>query len=311
MLYDRDPAFGLPRLFLVTAIKGESESQITGLAGNSIRADAVLDYRGDLEEAKFDRLRATGGAMEVAWVMGPDGVLYRGIRAPIGPPQSLFSDQNPYTVDAGPEGEGASDASAPSLLRPFAGDVIHFELLFWTQYSTSWALGWPCRREIDEDEQSGPLDYWDSTRAILAPPDEVADDPEMFHTFRGRASLTNPRDDILPAKVMITLVVREQLAAGSTTYLATNLSEGESGSFFVEHPGRLPRDGGFVLIGDEWIEYDEVTGATVTIKQRGARETFPAAHEAMNEVVVGRTFTTIVHVPGYREDWSEPALEIR
>src|SRR5690606_25873194 len=66
------------RLFLVRAPTGESEHPITGHAGSTIAADAVIDMRDDLEEAREARLRATGGALEVAWVLEPDGVLYRG-----------------------------------------------------------------------------------------------------------------------------------------------------------------------------------------------------------------------------------------
>src|SRR5690606_26666021 len=196
------------RLFLVRAPTGESEHPITGHAGSTIAADAVIDMRDDLEEAREARLRATGGALEVAWVLEPDGVLYRGYRAPIGSPGSLF-DVGGYelarpvgpALAAGADADGdagpppaprpapAADADAgplPALLRPFATGVAHLELLFWTQYTNTWSTESPPLRGAGPDEASGPLPYWDSTRAVQ-PPTELR--AREFTTFVAEASL--------------------------------------------------------------------------------------------------------------------------
>lgn len=316
LLCDVDGA-GKQRLFLVRTLKAESEHPITGLAGTTIGADRVVDYREDLEEARQARLRATGGAMEVAWVMGPGDVLYRGIKAPPGPPGSLFADQDPYelapptiadptaalTTPAGAGAAGAADPTAlPALLRPFATDVLHLELRFWTQYSDTWDERHPPRRRLQADEKSGPLLYWDSTRAVLAAQDE--DDRRRFDTFRARGSLTDPRDDIFPAKVRVELTLREHPAAGSSTFLTRPAGPTDT-ELYVQEPGRLPPSG-HLLLDQEWVQYDEVVKDRVVVSPggRGARGTTAAAHDLV-EVVSGRTFVLIVDVPAWREDWSD------
>lgn len=315
LLCDVDPA-GRQRLFLVRTLKAESEHPITGLAGSTIGAYGVVDYRDDLEEARQSVLRATGGAMEVAWVLGPDHVLYRGIKAPPGPPGSLFADEDPYelapptAVDpaaiaaaAAAPAAGRAPGERPPLLRPFATDVLHLELRFWTQYTDTWDPDHPPRRSPRPDEPSGPLLYWDSTRAVLAAPD--GGDRRRFDTFRARSSLTDPRDDIFPAKVRIELTLREHPAAGSTTFLTRVAGPGDT-ELYVQEPGRLPPGGGHVLIDEEWIEYSHVEGNRVVVAPggRGARNTTPAQHD-LSEVVVGRTFVRVVAIPAWREDWSD------
>lgn len=315
MLCDTD-AVGRQRLFLVRTLKAESEHPITGTAGTTIGADRNVDYRDDLEEARESRLRATGGAMEVAWVMGPDDVLYRGVKAPPGPPGSLFADEDPYelspltaTLPGVPSATPAAaaparapDSELPPLLRPFATNVIHLELRFWTQYTTSWDPKAPPRRRLrTADEKSGPLLYWDSTRGVLAPED---DDRRRFDTFVSRASLSDPRDDVFPAKIRVELTVREHPAAGSATFLTRPASRTDT-ELYVQEPGRLPPRG-HLLLDREWVQYDELQRDRVIVSQngRGARGTTAAEHDLV-EVVVGRTFVVIVDVPAWREDWSD------
>lgn len=323
MLCEVDAA-GRPTLFFVRTIKAESEHPITGLAGNTIGADSVVDYRDDLDEARASRLRATGGLMEVGWVLGQDGVLYRGMKAPVGPPGSLFElggyDLAPPVQAIVEAGERPAQGAAPvpgaappgapapaapgvaALLRPFATDVLFLEYRFWHQHCTTWSVDRKPVKFPREREQSGPLQFWDSTRAILAPVD--ANDPRRFETFKAQASLQDPRDDILPAKVRIELTLREAPAAGSTTTLTRPITARDT-ELFVQEPGRLGTQGGHLLIDDEWIQYSEVVGERVTVTKRGARATRPADHVAMMDVVAGRTFVVVVAVPARREDWSD------
>src|SRR5690606_11244120 len=141
------------------------------------------------------------------------------------------------------------------------------------------------------------------TRAVLAAQDEG--DRRRFDTFRARGSLTDPRDDIFPAKVRIELTLREHPAAGSSTFL-TRVAGPAGTALYAQEPGRLPPQGGRVLIGQEWIKYERVEGDRVVVAPggRGARNTTPAQHD-MSEVVAGRTFVLIVDVPAWREDWSD------
>lgn len=324
LVCERDEA-GRTRLFLVRSLKAEAEHPITGHAGSSIGSDATLDQRDDLAEARQSRLRATGGAMEVAWVLAQDGVLYRGIRSPIGPPQSLFdpgafelSPPLPPLVEGQPAPTPTPDAAEPAatqsgprpaLLRPFATEVVYFECLFWSQFTSTWSTRYPALRDPEGDENPGPLSYWDSTRALLR--FEGADRRE-YHTFKAASSLDDPRDDVFPSSVQVTLVLRERLEAGSSTFLAQDVSERDD-SLMVEDASRLVRDddrhaseqSGYVLLDQEWIRFRGVSGNVLQVEQRGARGTVAAAHPAQTEAVGGASFTVVLDVPAWREDWSE------
>lgn len=319
---------GRVQLFLVRTLKAEAEHPITGHAGSSIGADATLDQRDDLLEARQSRLRATGGGMEVAWVLGPDGLLYRGIRSPIGPPQSLFDPGAFELAPLLPSGIGVPSATPtptptpgaaprardpyapqPALLRPFGTDVIYFECLFWSQFTNTWETRSPALRDPEGEENPGPLTYWDSTRALLR--FEGANRRE-YHTFKSPDSLSDPRDDVFPSAVQVTLCFREPLEAGSSTFLAQPLARGDR-ELVVQDAGRLVRnDGveaseqtGFVLIDDEWIRFRGVAGNRLGIETRGARYSLEADHEAEVEVAAGATFTLVIDIPAWREDWSE------
>jgi len=296
-------AQGRTRLILTRALKGESEHPVLGMAGNAVASDGVFDYRADNEEAKYNRLRATGGTAEVAWVLDPQGVLYRGVRAPVGPPGSLFGDVDPYELAPlwSPDQEADElKLDAPSLLRPFATDVLYFEVRFWTQFTTTWSTTEPCIKELGRNQESGPLLYWDSTRGILQPPDGLR--PEEFDFWVGRGSLNDPRDDVMPEKVRVTLVIREADAAGSTTFVTATVGPREE-SIPVQDPGRLNPKGGYMLVDDEWIRYSEVVGSNAVVTERGARGTLPAEHGLNSVVQVGRQFVTVVALPAGREDW--------
>lgn len=301
---------GRTRLFLVRSLKAEAEHPITGHAGSTIAGDATLDQRNDLMEARQSRLRATGGAMEVAWVLGADGVLYRGIRSPIGPPESLFDPgafelapllpKNPPPVAEAATEAAPVDASTTALLRPFALDVIHFECLFWTQFTQTWQTKNPALRETRGDEVSGPLDYWDSTRALLQ--FEGASQRE-YHTFKYQKSIDDSRDDVFPSSIQVTIVIREPIPAGTTTFLAQDLGP-DGRELVVEDGTRLP-ESGHIYVGAEWLRYDGKNGNTLTLTHRAARYTQKADHKIADTVTAGKTFTVALDVPAWREDWSE------
>lgn len=309
LMCERDQE-GRTRLFLVRSLKAEAEHPITGHAGSTIAGDATLDQRNDLAEARQSRLRATGGAMEVAWVLGSDGILYRGIRSPIGPPESLFDPgafelapllpKNPPPVADAASEPAPVDAGTTALLRPFALEVIHFECLFWSQFTQTWSTRYPALRETRGEEVSGPLDYWDSTRALLQ--FEGASDRE-YHTFRYQKSIDDSRDDVFPSSVQVTLVLREPLPAQTTTFLAQDLGLNDQ-ELVVEDGTRLP-ESGYVYVGSEWLRYDGKNGNTLNLTHRAARYTVKAEHKIADLVTAGKTFTVVFDVPAWREDWSE------
>ena len=271
--------------------------------------------------------------MEVAWVLGEGGLLYRGIRSPIGPPLSLFDPgafelapllpagigpgaapaATPAATPTGTPGASAPPADPyaprPALLRPYGTEVVYFEVLFWSQFSNTWSTRYPALRDPEGDENPGPLTYWDSTRALLRFEGASA---REYHTFKSAGSLDDPRDDVFPSAVQVTLCFREPPEAGSSSFLAQPFARGDR-ELVVQDAGRLVKDDsrppsertGFLLIDDEWVRYEGVSGNTFAITTRGARYSVEADHEAEVEVVAGATFTLVIDVPAWREDWSE------
>jgi prepilin-type N-terminal cleavage/methylation domain-containing protein len=317
------------RLVLVRSLKAESEHPITGHAGNAIGADTVIDLRDDLAEARASRLRATGGQMEVAWVLTDTNDLYRGVRSPIGPPATLFDDGNyelaalPSDLTQGqaaatppkdPKGEPAKTLGPrPALLRPFAQRVIHLEFRFWSQYSRGWKT--THRTTVDTSRaESGPLLVWDSTRSLKLK-DGRARKKKEFTTYVRAGSFDDSRDDVIPSKVRVLLVLAQEPIAGSSTFLLAEVGETDT-EIRVQEPHRLSwteDDGGYLYIGGEWIHYDSVSGDTVNVSPggRGNRWTVPKAHDTSELVHVGKSFVAIVDVPGFREDWGDTARRAR
>ncbi len=322
------------RLVLVRSLKAESEHPITGHAGSAIGADRVIDLRDDLAEARAARLRATGGQMEVAWVLTDTHDLYRGMRSPIGPPSALFDDGS-YELSALPkdltqiqavaapkdpkapaeEPKNAAEAVGrkPALLRPFAQGVIYIEFRFWSQYSRGWKLKHRATVDMSRAE-SGPLLVWDSTRSLKLK-DGRSRKKREFTTYVGASSLNDSRDDVIPSKVRVLLVLAQEPVAGSSTFLLADVGA-EDTEIRVQEPQRLQwseEDGGYLYIGGEWIHYDSVSGDTVNVSQggRGNRWTVPKAHDMSELVHVGKSFVAIVDVPGFREDWGDAARRAR
>lgn len=316
------------RLVLVRSLKAESEHPITGHAGMFVGADRVVDLRDDLDEARAGRLRATGGQAEVAWVRSEEGVLYRGLRAPVGPPNSLF-EPGSYALAAPPrplEAGGASPGAAPAagagarvapqtLLRPFATEVLHLEFRFWSQYSrNSWKARDRCLIAPSADERSGPLLVWDSTRSLELD-DGRARERGEFTTYLSARSAADPRDDILPRRVRILLVLRQPPLAGRSTFLLAPI-DARSSEVLVEHPERLEwseEEGGYLYVGGEWIHFERVEGNVVRVSPggRGARWTRAQEHDTGQIVEIGKSFVSIVAVPAAREDWADPVRRLR
>lgn len=321
LLADFD-GFGRQRLFLVRTIKAESENAITGHAGSEIGATGLLDQRDDLGESRDGMLRPLGGLMEVAWFLDPlgDDVLWRAVCSPIG-----VGGKSLFEVDATePDAEGVGTPGSVVSDR-----VMWLGWRYWTQYTTTWAEDAPPPRRIADpyDPSGGALDWWDSTRGIMDPGDSPP--PELFSLFKGRASAADPRDDVFPAKVEVSLTLREDHERSSNTYLDQDLDDGDD-RIAVGDASRLPQDGGWVRLGDpaeaaralaagqtgddlpvgaalEWLRYSEVEGNELIVEDggRGLRGTLPVSHLAGTPVEAGRTFVVIVELPAHREDWND------
>ncbi len=199
-------------------------------------------------------------------------VLYRGIRSPIGGNRSLFAL------------EELDEASLiVRVAKPLAYGVLHMGL--------EYAGNGP--GDFDQPLDVGGADViWDSTRGIL---------PE-FALSIGPGSVEDPRDDLFPRAIRVTLVL-ERPDRARVTSLRKRLSATDMRLEILD-PSILPRKGSafpYVKVGEEWIEVGAVKGRTVTIVRRGMRETVATAHQAKAPVRVGITFRKVVPMVSYRE----------
>ena len=89
-------------LDLIRSLAGEMRHPITRNAGTLTGALNDYDYIDDSYEADHMLLRAPGGLQEVVYLLDPrrgQNVLWRGVKSPIGGPESLFMDDNLYVYE--------------------------------------------------------------------------------------------------------------------------------------------------------------------------------------------------------------------
>lgn len=298
-LADYDPHHGLSRIRFVRAIEGEAHDFLLRESGSLVEADKLIDEYHDRAEAFRGELLPTGGLCEVAYVLVPDNSggaydLYRAIRSPIGDPgRSVFLDSN------------VTPSAARSNMRLFAKNVLYLGMMFWTQYTTCWDPTVPTRMRLrDRNSKSGPMFYWDSTRALMQ--DTEGAEANEFRFFRGTPYDTS--DDIFPSKVRLTLVVREEGRRAISSRLLRSI-DASSTTIALEDAAAFPanEDQGncYVFIDGEWIQYAERYGRELQDCRRGARGTRPAAHDKGARVETGRSITFVVNLPSFREAWDE------
>jgi hypothetical protein len=286
------------RLRFVRTLSGAGSDYALQEAGTLLGADSDLDLVNDGSEARVGLLRSTGGLCEVAYVSDPvSETLHRAMRAPIGGARSLFCDANVQV------------SAATSRLIEFASGVMFLGFSFWTQYTNTWDENSPTLISPRENQKSGPLLWWDSTRSTLPPALFGAPERDEYTLFRSASSLTDPSDDAFPREVRITLVISEKGTEGQTTLLKTDISA-DTLHIPVENVQKLPgTDSAFpyAKIGAEWIRYSKIEGDMLILDEygRGRRGTQPASHNRGTPVRAGLTFVTTVRVPGFREDWND------
>jgi prepilin-type N-terminal cleavage/methylation domain-containing protein len=333
---DADPD-GRQRLRFVRTTSGEAADAILREGGRylSVRTPATYDGQNDAKEASAGILAAPGGLEEVMYAADPRAgmrVIWRAARSPPGGPDSLLVDRNveaqpvsaastarkpapkPAAVPAA-EATAAVPADEPAppaechlsrVAIPIAENVLFLGFSFWTPRSNTWNAV-PALRDPKPGQQSGPSPWWDSTRGLL----DVSGSSEEFVWKRRPDSLDDPKDDIFPEMVEVTVVIGERGDAIGTR-LTDDVNE-TAKSLSISRAVELPDAAGerFVLVDDEWIEIDAVEGSRLTIAAngRGARWTKAAKHDRGARVEIGTTFRRVVEIPGFR---SEPdAVEDR
>src|SRR5690606_3622345 len=93
--------------------------------------------------------------------------------------------------------------------RVLVTGVMHFDVELWSQHTTAWDAVWP----------TGPEHAWDSARAGLSL--ELREgDPDVFRLDLGPFSAEDPRDDVWPRWLRITLVVSQGDSVAAEAFLS-------------------------------------------------------------------------------------------
>lgn len=281
-------------LRFVRTRKGESQHPIASLGGTSLAGDAHYDHFDDAAEMAAARLKAGTGLEEVAYLMDPDPdstLLRRGVRSP------------PWSIGSLLRGRAGQDVV--EQCQRLADGVIHLEFRFWTQYTKTWNEDfYPVPFPHDEETASGPAFEWDSTRGAFVPEEDKI--TKSFKMHIGPTSFMDPRDDIYPRQVMVVLVMEADM--GVT--LAQGINE-EDTRISLDGASKIPEEGPrYVRIDREWIRYTRLEDGRLILEEpvgasgRGMRGTSAASHARGAAVQVGRTFTMVVPIPSFRDNWN-------
>ncbi len=268
-------------------------------AGTNPEADAYIDGKSDPEEFRKNRHLPTGGMVEILWIFLPDsarpglGTVSRAFRSPIGGKGTLLNPKNYDTL-------AKLDAIDPD---PMFQDVLHFDLYFWTQFTTTWEFtqGDPRITQRPGRESAvkgprpecGPSYSWDSTRGILA--------ANVFRLSKGEGSANFSFDDIWPRRVRVEFALLEE-----QTFLVEGLKPGDR-EFRVESAdfatGRGEIAGQWVKVGEEWIQIGLKEERDVfSIDLRAQWGTKEVTHAADTHVYYGRVNEFAIEIPSFRDD---------
>ncbi|MCZ7646518.1 MAG: prepilin-type N-terminal cleavage/methylation domain-containing protein [Planctomycetota bacterium] len=290
LIGDIDPQTGQQRLMFVRSFEAGPERALTLTAGdgkpNVLRLQP-FDEDGKTEapppSGPADRdvytgrgvgdYMALGGMAQIAYFADGE-VLYRGVRAPA---VGRFTDLvNPATA------------------TPLVQDCLFLGFDYWGMFTTTW------KEQPPRSRIRGPEKIWDSTRGINVHPLNkfiYARPPKLL-------SENDPSDDIFPRMIRVTCTVDAPLPGAVHTKLFEELGA-DDGMIYVEDTRGFPPGGAessYIKIGKEWIHYKERREDAFVADERGARGTVRADHAAESVVRVGRTFSRIVFIPGFRED---------
>lgn len=268
---------------------GRDENFWTRQGGEETVADGsdayhIAGHRPDPDQP----LRALGGVSEVFFVyLSATRTLWRGERAPVGGPGSLFDWNTVTNLDV-------IEAVGTALSR----NVLAFDLYFWGPETTTWDPGVIARA-------GGPLRIWDSTAAN---PDfrAVSADFGALAADLGGA--------FLPVKVRLSIVVASPDGGERTARLSRALEAGDTTVAVNRADGFPGPDDPFpyMRIEDEWVRLRSRQANLFTV-ERGARGSTAVAHPVSRTsaggatepvlVQMGRLFAVTVEIPVSRTGW--------
>lgn len=285
---------GRQRLRFVRTVSGEAADPVLRDGGLYIAGRLVESYDGinDAQDAARGLLAAPGGLLEVLYTLSPStegGRMRRSVRSPVGGEDSLLLDDL-----------SASPVPASSL----SDHLLFLGFRFWGPTTNTWA-SIPPLKDPRGSQASGPLHWWDSTRALL----ETTGSSGEFAWRRAPGSLDDPGDDIFPELVEVTAVVSNRQES-----LGVRLEEeinDKATTLLVSRDVELPEnvDDRFVYLDQEWIEIESVSGRRLEVKVggRGARFSRAAPHERGARLEIGLTLRRVVEMPCFRlEARNEP-----
>jgi hypothetical protein len=235
------------------------------------------------------------GLLEVCWALLPastsgarlewDGVLWRGVRlhGP-GPGISLLD----------PRFFASSGRPAPGVLEEVTGGVLWFEALCasaGTDLSNGWESG---------AARAQALASWDA-RGAARPDAERFEANEPGAEMSALLSPLGTQRAQLPRRVR--LVFEVETARGKLRRVSTTADVGlKEGALRVDDASKLPPDGSFLLLGEEWLELLGTSGNEARVR-RGQRGTRAAEHKAGAWLRHGERSQREVVIPAQREEW--------
>ncbi|MBK8978076.1 MAG: prepilin-type N-terminal cleavage/methylation domain-containing protein [Planctomycetes bacterium] len=275
------------------------EGALRELVADELRLDVSrVGPDGDPDAiARLDELRAAwplrgrGELLMAAWPVDDTGVylaLHVGERLA---DADLLAEGERRLVDYADLDDLALDAGTlRARTRVVATGLLHFDLELWSQFTTDWDAG----------SGQGPLQVWDSARAGLL--GESDDRRDAFLLDVGPQSLRDPRDDVWPRWIRVTIVVAGPPDAAPEAYLAQSLST-DAQRMVVTTVERLPppTETRFLKVGAEWVRYANEAGTTLDGLRRGERGTTALDHPAGTPVRAGRTVQLCVPIPHGRD----------
>ncbi len=265
------------------------EEQLLEAAFVALAREDGADER-QAEEAARERLRTwprsgRGEMLLLPWPVDAEGVFWelrRGDRP--AEPLLLPADELALVELAEPADLALDPERVLATTRVLVTGILHFEFALWSQRTRSWDVGGSRGAEVT----------WDSARAGLLTGEKET--PEDFGLDLGFPSLRDPRDDVWPRWVRLTVVVARSRAATPESYLSRAIGDNEN-TITVTRPEELPDplENPWVKIGPEWVRFQGATGSTLTGVRRGQRGTTARQHAAGTPVRAGRM--VVVHVP--------------
>jgi len=168
--------------------------------------------------------------------------------------------------------------------RVVASGLLHFGVECWSQRTASWANA----------SGQGSESSWDSARAGLLVP--VGEGAPGFALDIGPESLVDPRDDVWPRWLRVTLVVSRGRDVPPEAYLAQPLLQNDQ-HLVVTRADELPGTGEseWLKVDTEWVRFGDIAGENVGGLRRGGRGTTAKDHARGAAVRVGRE--VVLHLP--------------